>query len=380
MKRTILVRYNEIALKSRSVRTSFEKILIQNIERTLRNSEYELSRTFGRIYVKTSDWRRAIKRLAKVPGIASVSPARRTDAVLSKILSLAVEEAEKSFSRKGTFAVRSRRAGKHDFTSQELNEDIGREILRANPDLKVDLDAPDQEIFVEVREKDAFVFTEVVEGIGGLPVGSQGKVLAILSDAIFSPAAILLMLKRGCPVQPIFLNVPSSNKERKKDLIINASGKLKNFYPEIELLAIPFRHILRKINKKIPKKSRYVVCKRLTLRLAEIVAERVGAKAIVVGGGEERKIGVTLGDLAIIEEAVQIPILRPLAGLEKKEIKQIAREIGIARSPSRVLAPCTDAHFTKALNLEEIKKVEESLSFEDLLKQSLEGIETVPFR
>lgn len=374
MNRIILVRYDEIALKSRPVRTRFEGILVQNIESALGGIDIDLSRERGRIYVETSDWKEATKRLTKVPGVASASPARRTDSTPSQIRSIAVEEAEKSFGGEGTFAVRSRRTGKQDFTSQELNEEIGAEILRVIPDLSVDLDNPDQELFVEVRNRDAYVFTDVVRGVGGLPVGSQEKAAAIFSDDFFSPLATFLMLKRGCQVHPIFFNV-SPNEEGRKVRAIEAAKKLVGFYPELELRVIPFSPILRRIGRKIPERFEYMICKRLILRLAEMVSNRVGAKVIVANGKEGRSQGGTLMDLATVEEAVQTPILRPLIGMEEEKVKKIAQEIGISKASSRPLTPCWEARFTEAISLEEVKRVEGSFSFEDLLKRALEGME-----
>ncbi|KXA89605.1 hypothetical protein AKJ57_05090, partial [candidate division MSBL1 archaeon SCGC-AAA259A05] len=181
MNRTVLVRYGEITLKSEPVRGEFKKILIDNIKSILEGIPLEIETERGRIFVKTPRPEEVSSRLSRVPGIVSSSPTRRTDASMDEICRLATEIFEENFPAEGSFAVRARRVGSHEFSSKDVEEKIGEEILKENPGMSVDLDSPDHEIHVEIRGDDAYIFTKIVEGIGGLPVGSQGRVITLFS-------------------------------------------------------------------------------------------------------------------------------------------------------------------------------------------------------
>lgn len=326
MNRTVLVRYDEIALKSRPVREKFEKILLRRMKSILKGIDFKIRREHGRIFVETSEEEMVVERLAKLPGIASVSPARRTKASLDNICSLAVVIAGKTFPREGTFAVRTRRIGRHDFSSIKVNEVIGKKLLKTNPALSVDLNDPDQELFVEVREDYAYIFNEIFEGVGGLPVGSQEDTVAIFSGDASSSVAAFLMLKRGSPVYPVVFSLAEEEHIKKRACVTAES--LKQVHSELELCTVPLDRPLRKIVEEIPEELAYVVCERLTLRLAEMIAKRKEAKALVtVGLG--RNTELPLSNWKAIESAVKIPILHPLVGLEDEDVKKIAKDIGI---------------------------------------------------
>lgn len=199
----ILVRYSEMGLKSPPVRQRFENILLENMLCSLaeRGVEALVSSDYGRIYVRVDDDDGAVESISRVFGVASLSPAVECRAVMEEIGELAAEMSRPLIGKGNSFAVRARREGVHHFTSMDLNREVGSYIWKANEDkdVSVDLQEPDVEIFVEVRSSRAFVFHKVVQGPGGLPLGSQGKVVAFVSrrrDAL----AAWLMMKRGCRV------------------------------------------------------------------------------------------------------------------------------------------------------------------------------------
>ncbi len=193
----VIVRYGELALKSHSIRRFFTDKLISNIQNAMMRDRVEgmVEEERGRIYVNTSD-RKALRTLSRVFGVVSVSWAEETDADMDRIAKLAVD----IFGcPEGTFAVRATRTGNHDFTSQELAAYVGEKILDNCPDMKVNLGKPENELHIEVRNARAFVFSEKVRAVGGMPIGTQGDVMAPLRDERDLLAA-WMMLKRGCRV------------------------------------------------------------------------------------------------------------------------------------------------------------------------------------
>jgi thiamine biosynthesis protein ThiI len=199
----LLVRYAEVGLKSESVRNQFERILINNILDSFAKEGIEclIERERGRIFVETHDVDRAIKRLRRIFGIASISSVMSCSSKLEEMRSFAVKYSAPLFARGSTFALRVRRTGVHDFSSMDVARELGSAILEANKEkeISVDLVSPDLEIFVEIRRSKAYFFTEYIPGPGGLPLGSQGRVLAIV-DRDRDVVAAWLMMKRGCRV------------------------------------------------------------------------------------------------------------------------------------------------------------------------------------
>ncbi len=199
----ILVRYAEMGLKSATVRKRFEKVLVDNIMAALAAERIEglVESERGRIYVKTDRIEEAIRPVSRVFGVASLSRAIVTTSNMDEIRSLVVSYSRKRLKKRDSFAMRVRRTGTHPFTSADVARDVGAAVVSANVDLEVtvDLDSPDLELFVEVRNNRAFIFSEYVPGPGGLPMGSQGKILAIV-DKERDVVAAWLMMKRGCKV------------------------------------------------------------------------------------------------------------------------------------------------------------------------------------
>jgi len=199
----ILVRYAEMGLKSATVRKRFEKVLVDNIMAALAAERIEglVESERGRIYVRTDRIEEAIRPVSRVFGVASVSRVIETTSNMDDIRSLAVSYSRERLKKGDSFAMRVRRTGTHPFTSADVARDVGAAVVSANVDLEVtvDLDSPDLELFVEVRNNRAFVFSEYVPGPGGLPMGSQGKILAIV-DKERDVVAAWLMMKRGCKV------------------------------------------------------------------------------------------------------------------------------------------------------------------------------------
>ena len=241
----ILVRYAEMGLKSPTVRRRFEKVLIDNIMAAVAEKRIEaiVESERGRIYVRTDRIEEAIESISRVFGVASLSRAIETLAIMGDIRSVAVEYSRTLLGKDYTFAMRVRRTGTHPFTSSDVARDVGAAVLEANRDMgvTVDLDSPDAEIFVEVRNNRAFVFSKYMPGPGGLPLGSQGKMLAAVEKERDVVAA-WLMMKRGCKTVIVSGNDPVSSllKEWDPSLRIVGPAPLEQLIADHRALAVAF--------------------------------------------------------------------------------------------------------------------------------------------
>ena len=373
MSKTVVVRYGELALKSERVRRRFEQRLVNNIELALREVSHDIRKERGRIFVDTNSTA-AVTRLVKVPGIVSVSRATRTKATIAAIRRAAVAAARRSIKAGDSFAVRANRVGEHPFSSQEINEVIGSVVLEAVPKSKVNLSSPDHTVFVEVRGGDAYVFTEKMPGVGGLPVATQGNVVTLLSGGIDSPVAAYLMMKRGCMIFPVFLDNQPYTDDRARVRAVSVFKKLMEYYPKLELRVVPFGQILQSFIGQAPRELTCVLCKRAMLRIAERVAEKVRAEAIVTGESLGQVASQTLTNLSTIDQVSKLPVLRPLIGMDKVEIERMARAIGTFEVSTKPTAGCSAVprYPETYAKLEEVLEAESKLDIQALVDAALD--------
>ena len=327
----IIARYGEIGLKSPKIRPRFERKLVKNIKATF---ECEVERNQGRIYIFPEDFDEGIEKLNRVFGVVSYSPATSTsssyediDEVLARYTRDLIGEGVLDENTK--FAIKCRRVGTHDFTSQEMAAHCGGVVRDVIP-APVDLSNPDLTIFVEIREDKAFFFHEKIRGPGGLPLGTQGKVVVLLSSGIDSPVAAYLMMKRGCEVIALHCNNdPFSGPKVTENfnllvdqLNIYASGS------PIRRRVMDYGEYLQAAKERAPEKMTCVLCKSGMYRIAEKLAQKLGADAIVDGSSVGQVASQTMSNILATRYGVDMPILSPLIGLDKEEITAIAKEIG----------------------------------------------------
>jgi len=378
MRKTVIVRYGELALKSKRVRRRFEQRLCENIELTLDGVDYKLKKLHGRIFIDTKAPREIEKRLVLVPGVVSVSSATKTEATLEAVRSVAVREAKKLLSPGSSFAVLTRRIGKHPFSSQDINEEVGAAILDAVPRSKVNLSTPDYRIFIEIRGDDSYIFSEILGGIGGLPVGSQGKVVTLFSGGINSFLATCLMLKRGCLVFPLFFDEGSDGRLRGR--VISAAKEFLAFHPKLELRVLPFRGVRDVFGSGVSRGLFNVLCARARLRAAQVIGEGLEVDAVVTGETAEQGSGILHG-FQVIEEACELPVLRPLVGLDKRRIDQIARrteELGVFLPPKSLSR--RRRHLKTDVNLKKVRELEHEFKIDVLVRSLLKEVEVVELR
>lgn len=327
----IIARYGEIGLKSPKIRSRFEKKLVKNIKATF---DCDVDRNQGRIYIFPKDFDEGIEKLNRVFGVVSYSPATSTFSTYEAIdetLGSYVEDliSEGILDENTKFAIKCRRVGTHDFTSQEMAAHCGgvvRNVILA----PVDLTNPDLTIFVEIRDDKAFIFHEKVKGPGGLPLGTQGKVVVLLSSGIDSPVAAYLMMKRGCEVVALHCNNdPFSGPKVTENF--NLLVDQLNIYAKgtpIKKRVIDYGEYLTVAKEKAPEKMTCVLCKSGMYRIAEKLANKIGADAIVDGSSVGQVASQTLSNILATRYGVDMPILSPLIGLDKEEITAIAKDIG----------------------------------------------------
>ena len=327
----IIARYGEIGLKSPKIRSRFERKLVKNIKATF---ECEVERNQGRIYIFPQDFDEGIEKLNRVFGVVSYSPATSTDSTydgIDETLTAYTEEliSEGILDEDTKFAIKCRRVGNHDYTSQEMAAHCGG-VVRSVVLAPVDLTNPDLTIFVEIRENKAFIYHEKIRGPGGLPLGTQGRVVVLLSSGIDSPVAAYLMMKRGCEVVALHCNNDPFSGPKVTELFNQLVDQL-NIYAKgnpIRKRIIDYGEYLQAAKDNAPEKMTCVLCKSGMYHIAEKLAQKVGADAIVDGSSVGQVASQTLSNILATRYGVDMPILSPLIGLDKEEITAIAKEIG----------------------------------------------------
>ncbi|RLF16571.1 MAG: tRNA 4-thiouridine(8) synthase ThiI [Thermoprotei archaeon] len=373
----IIVGYGEITLKSHKVRLRMERTLIDNMIRQLKKEGIkvrEINKEGGRIFICTDNDEKAVKVLTKVFGIVFV--ARSLEVTLD------MEEIEKEVRRYSkdvlanvkTFAIRAHRANKKfPVNSMEIARILGKAILDENKHLKVNLENPEREIFIEIRQRGAYVYHEKHKGPGGLPYGVEGKIIALMSGGMDSTIAAWMMMKRGCRIVPVHYDLSPYVNEKARERIINVLKWLKEWIPdkEIRAIVIPLSIAHERTMGVIDERYRCLFCKTMMYLVAQEIAREVGAKAIVTGESLGQVASQTLDNLYVLSRRVEIPILRPLIGYDKGEIIEMARKLGVYEIssikvtcnlvPTHPETHCREENFLAELNKIDLKRTIEEL-------------------
>lgn len=295
----IIIRYGEIGLKGKVTRKNFECSLINNIKNALGTKQVPnvVKKEWGRIYVFTDQINKSIPILQKVFGITSVSPAVQTQSTIDIMSKFSVSIAEEVLTKEKSFAVRATRTGKHDFTSQDVAVKIGGDIVKATSAF-VNLTKPDFELFIEIRDKNAFIFTEKIRGTGGLPLGTQGRVVSIIDNQQSILAAWYLM-RRGCMTDFIVIS-------KIKDKILQSFIENWNVRATILYTSDKKENLYKKLNK---------------------ISHEKNCDAIVTGHNLSKTKSLTY--IKLLKHRTKIPILSPLIAMDEKTINKKCKEIGL---------------------------------------------------
>jgi len=368
----VMARYGELFLKSEPVKRHFIGMLLRNIRRAVGSAgldcRYETPR--GRILIYCSEPERVAEVASRIFGIVDVSVCHRTSTDTADLSAVALALALPHLKSGMSFAVRAKRQHKTGLTSQELGTEIGSHIYDAIPGLIVDLDRPEYEIFVEVRDFGGLVYDRRIPGPGGLPWGTQGRVLVLLSAGIDSPVASWLTMKRGCEITHLYLDagrwagtdVTAAAIDNHRKLSLWCSGN------PVSLVIANNEPLFDAMSRlKVPPRYRCVICKRFMQMVAGRLMAHEGALAVVTGENLGQVASQTLANVGVVADAATVPVLRPLITYDKEETIVLARKIGTFEAKPGDLAcravpkmPATSAV------LEEIKEIEQRMGIEDL--------------
>lgn len=381
--RLIMVRYGELFLKSEPVKYHFIGILLRNIRRALEAADLpaRCESPRGRILIHGNCPEEIATVVSRVFGVVDVSIATITDISPARLCEEAVALARGTLHTGMRFAVRVKRQKKSGPTSQELGAQIGSAIWEAIPGLTVDLDTPEYEIFVEIRDLGGVVYDSRRAGPGGLPLGTQGRVLSLLSSGIDSPVASWLAMKRGCEVVHLHIDggrwagpdvLPGAiENHRRLSLwcpgdpirMIVANGEA--FYDEMH-------------RARVPPRLRCVLCKRFMLRVASRLMEPEEAQALLTGENLGQVASQTLPNLAVISEAVPLPVLRPLITYDKEETIALARMIGTFEPhPGDVACRAVPRMPATKAAIDEVKECEDLMEIEHLVSSTCANLRVV---
>lgn len=402
MKKIILVRYGEIMLKGLN-RPMFEDRLMHNIKRAVSGlGKVKVSRSQARIYIEPEqddfDFESAVSRLVKVFGIVSLSIVRKVESdfetikkhsaemVRDHVAKLAASPAGKDRSiqnagGKVSFKVESKRGNKRfPLESPEISRQLGGYLLKNVPGLKVDVNDPDFIFYVEVREH-TYIYCDIIPAFSGLPVGTSGKGMLLLSGGIDSPVAGWMMAKRGMEIEAVHFHTYPYTSERAKDKVISLAKILSQYCGRIRLHIVPFTEFQLEINDKCPPGYLTIIMRRAMMRIAEKIAAENGAIALITGESLGQVASQTAEALAVTNEAVSLPVFRPLIGMDKNEVVEIARKIDTYETSILPYEDCCTVFVTKhpktKPRVEEAKEYESRLDFGQLVDRAVRDTETM---
>ncbi len=378
---TVIVRFSgEIGIKAPMTRKQYERRLTTNIKAALKHYAIPYStfnRKPGRLYIKTHQAEKAAKQVRRVFGVQSLSPAIETSSNLDDILGDSLKVASSKFVPGKSFAVRCHRVGNHRYTSQDICTSVGEHFRVSLPKLKlrVDLEQPKQTLHVEIRDEKAYLFIHIVKGPGGLPLGTQPKLICLLKGDAESTVACWMTMKRGCP--PIFVHIANSITERQEnsnEVKMTAQALMKWNIGFPRKLRVTQYHLgLHKITERYTLEIAALICKRLMLQTAHRIAEAENAEGIVTGDVLGKKATQTIHSLRFQDEAVKgFPVYRPLIGLDKSETAEAAKIIGLKKTSKEEIRQLKPEATVK---YKEIKKIQRELKVERLVEEALKTLQ-----
>ncbi|MBM0836697.1 tRNA uracil 4-sulfurtransferase ThiI [Staphylococcus epidermidis] len=380
----LLVRYGELTLKGTN-RKMFINQLKDNVKRALIPlSGYHVKGKRDRMYIELSpeaDINEIIQRLSKVYGIKSISPVIKIDKNEEKINQSAIQLSQ-NFEKGSTFKVDVKRVDKSfRLDTYELQRQVGGAILKENNNITVNVKNPDYEIKIEVRMDAIYIYEKVIAGAGGLPVGTGGKTLLMLSGGIDSPVAGIEVMKRGVTVEAIHFHSPPFTSEKAKDKVIELTRILAERVGPIKLHLVPFTEIQKQINKVVHSRYTMTSTRRMMMRISDKVVHQINANAIVNGENLGQVASQTLKSMYAINHVTATPVLRPLLTLDKEDIIKKAKELGTFETSIQPYEDCctifTPKNPVTEPDFDKVVKYESVFNFDEMIENAVENIETL---
>ena len=389
MFKAFLIKYAEIGVKGKN-RHLFEDALVHQIKVALKRCEgkFFVHKTQGRIFVEAEgefDFDEVVTCLKQVFGISGICPVvYAEDAGFEQLVKDVLSYVDKVYPDKNkTFKVNARRANKnYPKESMEINADLGEAILNAFPEMTVDVHEPDILLSVEIREK-IYIYSEIIPGPGGMPVGTGGKAMLLLSGGIDSPVAGYMIAKRGVKIDAVYFHAPPYTSERAKQKVVDLARIVAKYTGPIYLHVVNFTDVQLHIYDTCPHEELTIIMKRYMMRLAEKLALDTECLGLITGESIGQVASQTMASMAVINEVCELPVYRPLIGFDKQDIVDVAEKIGTYETSIQPFEDCCTIFVAKhpvtKPNPKYIRRHEEKLGekMEELVNKALETVELI---
>ena len=386
---TFLIKYGEIGIKGKN-RYLFEDALVRQVRFALKDvdGQFEVHKSQARIYVDCEgdyDYEDTVGHLTRVFGIVGICPVvRMEDQGFEQLKKDVVSYMDEAYPDKNlTFKVEARRARKsYPRTSMEINCDLGEAVLNAFPETKVDVHHPDVMLNVEVRNE-IYVYSQIIPGAGGMPVGTNGKAMLLLSGGIDSPVAGYMISKRGVGIEATYFHAPPYTSERAKQKVVDLAKIVSRYAGPVKLHVVNFTDIQLYIYDQCPHDELTIIMRRYMMRIAEYFAKKDGCLGLITGESIGQVASQTMQSLAATNDVCTIPVYRPVIGFDKQEIVDIAEKIGTYETSIQPFEDCCTIFVAKhpvtKPNVEVIRRSEEKLSekIEELMQTALKTAEII---
>lgn len=379
--RVIIIRYSEIHLKGNN-RDFFESALISNIKTVLKEYQFEFARSNARYIIRNFDEEKLNEITDKVKnvfGVHSLSVAEEVDSVYDEIVAAALKYSPNF----GSFKVSTNRADKRfPMQSMKVSAEIGGKILEKKPALTVDLFNPDNVIYIDIRENGkTFVYSQTIKAVNGMPVGTGGKGIVMLSGGIDSPVAAYMMAKRGMSLRAVHFHSFPFTSLQAKQKVLDLAKIVKKYTLRMTVDVVSFTEIQTAIHEKCPEEYMITIMRRFMMRIAERLARINGAGAVITGESLGQVASQTLESITSTNSVASIPVFRPLIGFDKDEIIEISQKIGAFETSILPYEDCCTIFLPKRPvtkpRLSAVEKVESALDVENLVNNALNNIETI---
>lgn len=389
MFKAFLIKYGEIGLKGKN-RHLFEDALMKQIRNALKpvDGDFKVRKEQGRIFVEAEslfDYEETIEALKMVFGIVGICPMIQTEDQGFEVLAETILEYLGAVygDKPMTFKVAARRARKnYPMNSMEINCELGERILGAFSQMKVDVHHPDVMLDVEIREK-IYIYSQVIPGAGGMPVGTNGKAMLLLSGGIDSPVAGYMIAKRGVKIDAVYFHAPPYTSERAKQKVIDLAKKVAKYSGPIQLHVVNFTDIQLYIYDKCPHEELTIIMRRYMMKIAEHFAKETGSLGLITGESIGQVASQTMQSLAATDEVCTIPVYRPVIGFDKQDIVEVAMKIDTYETSILPYEDCCTIFVAKhpvtKPNINIIKRNERNLEeqIEEMVKTAIDTTEKI---
>lgn len=392
MYKAFLIKYAEIAIKGKN-RYLFEDALVSQMNHALKKVDgtFRIRKEQGRIYIEMDgeyDYDEAVEALKCVFGIVGICPVViLEDEGFDKLAEEVIHHIDEAYPDKHfTFKVNARRARKnYPLESMEINAQLGERILNAFPETRVDVHKPEVVINVEIRNQ-INVYSTVIPGPGGMPVGTNGKAMLLLSGGIDSPVAGYMIAKRGVKIDAVYFHAPPYTSERAKQKVVDLANLVARYSGPINLHVVNFTDIQLYIYEQCPHEELTIIMRRYMMRIAQAIAEKTGSIALITGESIGQVASQTLQSLASTNEVCTMPVFRPVIGFDKQEIVDVSEKIGTYETSIQPYEDCCTIFVAKhpvtKPNLKVIRNSERHLEekIDEMVKTALDTVEVIACR